>query len=829
MDRRRHHLVVPLMASLLCAEVPHVAWASDSDKTVIVVGSSNQVLSVLPPTPMPTPQPSDNLGICPTLTPSGPDQFCVNIDAKGVSVAVKFSEVPRAPAQISCARLFKLSDPAKLERRLILEVRLDKVLVECDVSDSFLVAQSVESALPGVLGGATLTTIAVPWNRLHPRPRGGALNVSVYSTTKHKVFTYSYNTTLDIEPQTVAVAARYAPYARLVTPMPSPGAAAAPLRLRAIGADFAVLPNIFNMFTAAGLQNDANVSTQKALAQITKFAPVPLPTDPAQPLVPQTLQTRLQPQFAYPGPSGGLVDPNLKPLFDTTPFAIQSVSTLNSGAAYTYVNDYLSATALYAVKEAGGYVKAYNIVYTQPVATPSPIPIPTPTPAPSIQRLQQQIPSTYGTVPDAAFMPTTVSVQYADVVSKGILDRVGAVAFDVNAYQPVKPHQNDVDHPESTYRSTTVHVLGNLAEDENAQARPGARAGSLASAYHAFLGESAAYTYATGVGHFLQLRETAGIQLDDAFFAPSAGMTTYVAPLSGPVVHAGATVGNGEQKPRIMSIDVVGYRLTDAYGDVATNESWQVALPVADTPAVLLAGSQTTSLSDRIAILQQGLVTSYGSLLVPLLTSSGSALPVTTRPQYQRFVALTQSFPLGKTEMQLTAGVQSGIGTACTAQKGAGAQFACTTAGNSNFTWGTTFKHPASGFQAGIATTSATTPAVFSASSAVRYFGPLSTSPGSITSFISYTKCVQLTAGYTNTAFVQGSSIPQRGSTLAAQLDLPYGDVAVSIGLVNSRTSAVAQVQPSAVYVLLHGMSQTGPRRSRCVGLPSVLASNGKS
>ena len=107
-------------------------------------------------------------------------------------------------------------------------------------------------------------------------------------------------------------------------------------------------------------------------------------------------------------------------------------------------------------------------------------------------------------------------------------------------------------------------------------------------------------------------------------------------------------------------------RFTSPYNDVFTDTSWQVLVPF-DTASLrgwtLNAGIQTESLSDRVAELQQGLVTSYFAAVYPSVTAKTVVAPVPpglVRPQTQNNASVS-SPTIGKVfTVQLTGGYQSG-------------------------------------------------------------------------------------------------------------------------------------------------------------------------
>jgi hypothetical protein len=737
--------------------------------------------------------------------------------------------------------------------------------VTCDVTKSAVHAQYIERQTGSATVSSPALTVSIPWSRFPLRPGDWHLWICVTKSDGSPAFAM-YESLLAVSRQVFAGSAFYAPYARLVTPAPSPKAVPSPLRLREIGADVAYLPDPYDMLTGVAAQNDANVSTQKAIAQVLKFAPISIPSPTIAPVVPQTLQTREQSAFNYQASSTALVDPALKPLFDTSPFSMQKVTTLDSGGSYSHGTSTFNATAFYGLEENLGYVKAYSATISfpppsQPCSCPTPTPSPVPSPLPTV-KAQIVSPASYSTVDDPAYQPSTVTLQYSDVLSKGALDRVGALAFNENIY-------TGLHETADSYESTTLHVLGSTVQDEDAASGPK----TFGTAHNDLVGVSAAQTVdfertsdQTFLS-FLQWRESAGWQSDSPLFGPASGATTFVTPLSGPFAHFGVTTAltsvkkkqgkkqNGQdeeqtgpaktqtapattqpeqdEKQLIATFDAFGYWVSNGYGDVSSATSMQAVLPVFRTSFLALFGRETGRMSDRIGVLQEGLVTSYAAEMFP---SPAPGMPVvpgapgTVRPQTANTVEIATSRDLGnKWTGQFSAGYVNGLSTVCQAVKGPPQTFSCSAPWAQNMVWSAILKW--TGLQGGFMSAPITPTSGIASGSATRYFGPLSSSPGSITTFVSYSHCFVLSAAYTNAAYSQTATIPQKGVTTGAQIDMPLqGVVGATFGYSNVRgggANGLPSLDQSAVYVQLHLWGQTNGKFSwwnpSTCATPSVL------
>lgn len=835
---------VAVLVVVLSAEFSQPAAARDVQPVALQMGPSGSVLEVIPAgTTVPTPcskryklpaAPAGAVPVMPVTKTSDSDMLCVTVAKSGLSVAFSAKLLPQdtyLPKQVDCVALRR----PDADRFIVSVVAWldDGTAVECDLTAGLLYAQNIERLSPGGAQQSAAASMTLPWTRLGLRPTSSVLNVKVCvsmagasganTSCLTETRETAYQSSLLVDVQNWAAEAKYAPVVRVATPQPSAGSTPGALRIHSVGGDLAVVPDVHNALYLTGVQNDASVAQQKALAQVLKFAPIAIPTPATTPVVPQSLQTRLQTAFSIPAPSSGLVTPDLKSVFDASPLSFQKIGTLNAGAAYTYGSSGTNAAAFYGIQENGTYLKAYQMtglvapVYARTCAAKG-LKVALPTPD-------------HRTVDDAAYMPSTASAQYSDVMSNGVLDRVAALSLDYNLYTNIC---DDSAQPfGERYRSFTLHVLANVIDDLNAKTAPLIGGATGATAQNVVLGESSAFTVAnTSAKHFLQARETIGVQIDSPFFSPSGGSATFLAPLNGPFVNLGMTIATGDKSAgaqQVGAIDLLAYRLTNRYGDIATNESAQVVVPLGRTPITLLAGAQNGSVSDRISVLQQGLASSYYAVAFP---TAAPVSPAVARNQTLQTVELTA--PLWP-QIQASAGKQWGTSTTCVAIKSAAGTYSCSRTTNSNFAWSLAAK--ISPFQAGFASTSATYPGTLSAATSTRYFGSLGANPGSITSFLSYTNCFQLSAAFTNAAYLQSSTIPQRGVTTAAQVDVPFSDFDVSLGYVNIRSGTVPAAQQSAVFALVH-LTREGPQLSslatgnerherflsRCAPNPSLFA-----
>jgi hypothetical protein len=201
-----------------------------------------------------------------------------------------------------------------------------------------------------------------------------------------------------------------------------------------------------------------------------------------------------------------------------------------------------------------------------------------------------------------------------------------------------------------------------------------------------------------------------------------------------------------------------------------------------------------------VAELQQGLATSYFSAVFP--STASYAAPVTRpliRPQSQQNAAVT-SPSIGKVLIaQATGGFQNGSVTICAPSA---KSVLCSTAHDHAATWALFLNRSPIGF--GLANTaSAAIPGDIAAGTTSRYFGSYVNSPGSVTSYVSFSKCIDLSAAYTNAAFPTGVPLPQRGSTVSAKAYVPLRSFGVEGGYFRTTDTSNVTLNQSGYYALV--------------------------
>ena len=636
----------------------------------------------------------------------------------------------------------------------------------------------------------------IPWSRL-PLLTSVNKELTIVRGGRH------YQYALTVVQQSRAVAVQYPLKATIATPQPSPGAIASPLSLHAIGGDIAGSLSRQTSLALTVAQNDAAVAQQQALSQVLKFVPIPVPSSSPQAIIPQTLQTRSGSALPFESTSTGLVDPTLKTLFDTTPFAMQKVGTLNVGSLGTWAtantDNNFDAAAFYGIKEAGGDIEAASFNYSS-----------APAPVQPCNRFAARlaIPKPVASNDDAAYLPSTIALQYSsNLTTTGMnpgIDRVEALGVNQNFL-------SSASCDGSFYETTTAHMVATVIRDLDTKPPPGTLAPAITT-QGIFAGISSARTLATvdsGLDSFQQIRLNIGAQLNDPLFGPSSGTTTYLAALSGPYAHAGYSMVNGDA---IWGLDLLGYRLSNIYADFDAATSETLTLPTFRNVSLLI-GTQDSSLSDRVAVLQQGQTMSYNGLLFP--KSGMPAADGVIQPQTQNFAQLSGTVGVGnngKNQLVLTIGAQEGESPSCLASTTSPVTYSCSDAVYHNGTWGIQF-NTGGEINAGFSSTSANAGELAFGSS-TNYFGGIGASPGTASAFFSYTDTactLEISSAYTNAAYVQMSSIPQAGKTVSVEIDYPIpgrSGIDLSAGYLNIRSATAPQAQQHAVYILARFLAQ---------------------
>ena len=637
--------------------------------------------------------------------------------------------------------------------------------------------QSLSNIVPaGPSGKNQFRTITIPWKTLalnvHSTSILVALNVCVGRND-----CVADQVVVEIPVRVVDTAAfvsvEYAPYVRSQSPAPG----ATPLRLHDVGVDGSYSWDAHDLAMAGFDQDQSTVASQRALSQALSLTPLSVPMSGQMPIA-QTLQTRSQPLFSFDEASQRLNDDSLKPLFDLVPYSVSKVGSLASGYAYGYTSPAVKAAALYGNQAQGWYTGAEMV--TLAVTTPPPTPEPTPPPLRHETAAVEAIPLKAPPPPAPFFesntatdLPAQVTLLNGYAGSKGARENVNALAANAHLYE-------NESESYAGYQATTLDVFGRLLQN-----RTGPDGAIGVATTSQFGGESASFTTSSapsGSAHpdFFQVKETLGVQVDDPFFSPSAGSTTWVTPLNGPIAHLTALYASGDAA-RYVALDLIGFRLTDVHGDVATQEGWQISLPVPRlTGWILTGGSLTQTVSDRIAVLEQGLVGNYAAALAEVepIPAKGVVPESPIRPQHLDNASLLSPWiplthPSG-VALQLTGGYNFGAVTGCgTTPKSTPKKplYACQTQ-LANHGVGGLFFRVGNLWTFGATDTSAL-PGSISAGGAARNLGTNGGLPGSVTGFISYGGCPRVSAAYTNAAFPSGVPLPQQGNTFSAEVDYP--------------------------------------------------------
>jgi hypothetical protein len=754
---------------------------------------------------------------------SPPIELCFNATPDGLGVQFYLPAVPPVnfeyPRKLSCVTL-KPRDEQDVMVKVQVTVNDARIPVECDITRSFLYTLAIERHGAIALQNAKSTqaapawqsTIEVPWSTLHLHSRESHLKVAV-STNSYATPVASLGIDVTIADRNATLSLLYAPFLHFATPAPS---ARKPLpRLRDIGADFFYGYDRHTLLAATFAQNDAAATTQRSFSQVLGNAPLPLPGANAAATGPETLITRTQPLLAFLRPSAALGDQDLRLLIDASPFTLGKVGSLAAGYTLGYTSEAGSAAAFYGLQQSGLSNQAYAVTITIPTPAPRATPTPTPAPSPTPKIVQK------GVAPPSLPSPgpieesktshdplATIALLNAVAQNGSYIDNVSGFALGTNFYRNTCATEN-------LYCAYTLHFSGSIQHDGD----PRTSSPSVLTPQYAsnlkFAGQSGSYTRifspAGATPKFAQVAEMVGFQQADRFYSPAAGAVTAFVPLGGAVGHAVLSYGTG-QREHIYSVDVLGVRLTSPYGDVFTDVAEQVVLPF-DVSSMrgwtLNAGVQSESLSDRVANLQQGLVGSYFSAVFPTVASLNlPAAPAVVRPQNQQNVMLqSPSFDLGKgLAVQLSGGYQQGFVTNCAP---APVKIVCSTGHDHAATWALFANRTPIGF--GIATTSsASIPGDLAIASTARYFGSFVNAPGSVTSYVTFTKCLQASADYTNAAYPSGIPLPQQGATVAGKVYYPFHNLGLEAGYFNVRDTQSSTLNQSGFYTLIRFATSFG-------------------
>jgi hypothetical protein len=763
--------------------------------------------------------------------------FCVGGSGGGLDVQFLAPAAPPVdfdyPPTLSCVTL-KPSDKRDLLVQVSVQIPGKDFPVECDIDRAFLYALSVERHGPAGLqfvrpnrsAPAWTATIEIPWSVLRLRTHESHLTIAVSPGGANKPTLVPLDVTIEDNNQSLSLA--YSPFHHFASPAPSSKRPAP--RLHDVEADVAYSFDQHTLLDAAFAQNGAAVAVQQAASQIIGGAPLPLPSAAALPVGPDNIITRTTPLVTFLRPSTALGDQDLRVFADSAPFSINKVGSLASGYTAGYSSSIVSGGAFYGLQRPGLYNTAYGLTVTIPTPEPRVTPSPPPTPVPT------QTPIKLGVAPPPIATPGPIEeskTSHDPLATISYIDSVAGTGTSVDSVQGIALGTNYYKNTcasEVLYCALTFHVFGSGQFDAQqapvALATPppkkkgaidypdGAAHGPVlysppATGQTLFAGESGSYTKILSASgstpSFVQLAEMFAAQQADQFYSPSAGSVTAFAPLSGPLGHLVFSYGAGSNE-HVYSADLLALRYTSPYGDVFTDTSWQILVPF-DTAGLrgwtLNAGFQSESLSDRVAELQQGLVTSYFSAIYPVPTQKAVDAPVPlgfVRPQTQQNAQLSTPI-LGKVlTFQGTGGFQNGFVTTCAP---APKLIACATSHDHAATWALFATRSPVGF--GVANTASTAiPGDLAVATTSRYFGSYVNAPGSVTSFLSYNRCIGITAAYSNAAYPTGVPLAQKGETVTAKVYYPVSFFGIEGGYFRSTDLQNTTLSQSGYYALLH-------------------------
>lgn len=741
-----------------------------------------------------------------TSHPSG-FTFCVTASLQGLGV--KFS-LPKpmqflTPTTVGCTRLRGTANADLVD--VVVSVD-DRIRAECGFDSGFLYALSVETQndpnfIPNEADAAHSTwTISIPWNRLH-------LHHESKSLLRVNVKGLAFTIPIEVEGANARYASvDYPPFIRLNVP----SSTGAPPRIHEFEFDGTYSPDQSNLLAGSFAQNQSTVAVQRALSQALSLAPVTLPTmAPTEVIIGQDLQTLSQPLFAFQQPSIFLQDTTIKPYFDALPLSVTKVSSLASGYAYGYTADPLSAGAFYGLQGPNTYTGAVDV--TLALATPAPKPRPTPVPCArkiSGYNPLKPVPPPAPILESASETTPPLEVSLLNgftQASNGARDTIDALAFEGHVFSDQSTGDECNQDESSGYRAETVNLFGRLERDFRTP-----RLTVSPSSLSQFIGESstltAGYSRQAPDESYFQLRETVGMQLDDPYFSPTSGTTTWLSALDGPVVHLTASLADGPAA-RYFAFDLFGFRLTNANGDIAAQEGWQISVPITRYRGWLLSGgSETQTVSDRLSAVEQGLVSNYASTLTqvsPAVHGANGLVPQPfIRPQRLANARLDTPWigigskrsgaessailsatpspvgspgptppPAAAVQLKFISGYDTGTVTACTAiakSSPTKPTYQCSIVTDNRTVGGAFVQTGKLGLGA---TDTSVNSGAASSSDAARNLGTSGGLPGSTTAYLTYSLCPQISVAFTNAAFPTTVPLPQHGTTVSGQLDFP--------------------------------------------------------
>jgi len=779
--------------------------------------------------------------LTPFLTGQNNDRFCVSASADGINVHF-YAPVPFVTAgKLLCVQL---SGPAgapagslitviaRAGRKVAGNVVYDGGRAECSAGTGFAYAlsaetQSVSNLVPAGLGGAgKIRTVTVPWKLLRVGAHTSKIMVAV-NVCQPMLSCRSDMTEVEIPVAIVdssfSLSAQYAPYGVIHTPAPAP--AATPVRLHQIGVDGTYSWDRHDVIMASFAQDQSAVGTQKALSQALALTPLAIPSVAPQMATSQTLQTRSQSLFSFQKASGSLSDQSLKSFFDMQPYSVNKLGSLSSGYVYGYDSERIKVSAVYGNQARGWYSGAESVTFVLPTPLPSPEPSPQQRPPAIKTGAQQPLPLQPPPVPvpfveanTANDPPLQLGFLNSYVGSKGARDAVNAFSARGHIFS-----NQTADY--EGYHAVTADLFGEIQESLTS----GTGATSAESTSN-FLGESATLTSSSASDKhqsFLQVRETVGEQLDDSNFAPSAGAVTWLAPLSGPVVHVAASTAQG-QSGRFYSLDLFGFRLANGYSDFASEEGIQGTIPVPRlTGWLVTGGTQTQVVSDRIAALEQGLASNYSAAIPQVLPTApaGKIAFSTRRTQLLGNVSLQspwQNLIFSALKFQAVVGFNSGRVTGCNTAPNSTSAMPLYQCGleQTNHVVGGAFFQVGKELNFGVTDTPALSSNVGNSGSASHNVGSTGGLPGSVTAYFTYTGCPQIALSYANAAFPSGIPLPQQGSTISSELDYPVHlhaeQIDFALGYYNEHTvSSTAPGSSGAFAAIRFGVQNPAPAQ-RC-------------
>jgi hypothetical protein len=718
----------------------------------------------------------------------GATAVCIGASTEGIEVEFSLpSKRPidfEVPPKLSCVTL---NTPDRNDVMVKVKVALGdgRPSVECDMVRSFLYVLAIERSAavtpaysrPDPEAHSWKSTIVIPWSVLRVRGHSSRLNVTVFANGARAPIA-AHAIDLTIEDRSGALSLVSAPIWKSVPPSSTRRP-----RLHEIGTDafFDYDQNVMAATTTGN--NDAESTVSRALSEVLSGALIPLPAGRISTAGPESLVARTETLLAFLKPSDALGDPNLRFFADSEPFRLTRVGSLASGYTLGYLSDIVKTGAFYGLKQGGQFDEAYGLTIATPsvAATPAPLGV---DPPPSLAPL------------------ATVDLLHSVVANGTYTDYLSGLALGSNFYR-------DVCASEHPYCAIALHFFASTQRDENPRVTSPTTLKPPYASDMQFAGESGSYTTIVSpdgaTPTFVQAAETIGFQQPDRFYSPTGGKLQALSALGGVVGHVTLSYGTGSLE-HLSSVDVLGVRLTTPYGDVFTDLSEQFAVPF-DVGATrgwsFDLGAQTETLSDRVAEMQQGLVQNYFAAVYP--TSAALKASVTSaivRPQSQQNAALRSPVlgfkDLGDLNLQLDAGYQQGFVTNCRPLPAS----RCMTGKADAATWAFFANRKTLGF--GVSSMpSMSIPEDVAIARTARYFGSYGNSPGSVTTYLTFTNCVQATVAYTNVADPIGVALPQKGSTVSGKVYYPFRELGVEVGYSNTIDAVSSASSQLGFYVLL--------------------------